>query len=87
MNMPDGTLYVIDREIVGLEEGIMISTEDAVILLKSERDSLLAQTDNFALSDRTLSDEMRTYRQALRDLPTHSNWPDISTTDWPSKPE
>ena len=37
--------------------------------LRAERDSCLAETDYLALSDSTLTDEMRTYRQALRDLP------------------
>ena len=27
-----------------------------------------------------------TYRQALRDLPSHSNWPNLETNDWPTKP-
>ena len=27
------------------------------------------------------------YRQALRDLPTHSNWPLLDSSDWPSLPE
>jgi len=36
--------------------------------LRSKRDRLLAATDYLALSDNTLSDEMSTYRQALRDI-------------------
>jgi len=27
-----------------------------------------------------------TYRTALRDLPTHSNWPHLEDDDWPTKP-
>ena len=37
--------------------------------LRSKRDNLLAATDFYALSDVTMSDDMKTYRQALRDLP------------------
>ena len=37
--------------------------------LRSKRNRLLAETDFYALSDVTLSDDMTTYRQALRDLP------------------
>ena len=29
---------------------------------------------------------MTTYRQALRDLPTHDNWPNLGDDDWPTKP-
>jgi len=36
--------------------------------LRSKRDRLLAATDYLALSDQTLSAEMSTYRQALRDI-------------------
>jgi hypothetical protein len=37
--------------------------------LRSKRNRLLAETDYLALSDSTLTSDMRTYRQALRDLP------------------
>jgi DnaJ-domain-containing protein 1 len=53
---------------------------------RSTRNNLLAETDWMANSDVTMSDEMRTYRQALRDLPTHSNWPNLEDSDWPTKP-
>ena len=36
--------------------------------LRAKRNRLLADTDHHALSDQTLSDDMRTYRQSLRDL-------------------
>tara|TARA_B100001778_G_C18094193_1_gene408795 strand:- start:70 stop:330 length:261 start_codon:yes stop_codon:yes gene_type:complete len=52
--------------------------------LRLERDSRLSQTDTYALSDRTLSDEMRTYRQQLRDLPANTSDPTNPT--WPTKP-
>ena len=38
--------------------------------LRSKRDALLAETDFYALSDVTMSDDMKTYRQELRDLPS-----------------
>ena len=37
--------------------------------LRQKRNRLLAETDYLALSDATLSDDMKTYRQNLRDLP------------------
>ena len=38
--------------------------------LRSKRNALLAATDFYALSDVTMSDDMKTYRQELRDLPS-----------------
>jgi hypothetical protein len=53
---------------------------------RATRDTKLAETDFYALSDVTMSAEMTTYRQALRDITTHSNWPNLSDDDWPVKP-
>ena len=53
---------------------------------RATRDAKLAETDFYALSDVTMSDAMTTYRQALRDLPTHDNWPNLEDADWPTKP-
>ena len=36
--------------------------------LRTKRNKLLADTDYFALSDNTMSAEMTTYRQSLRDI-------------------
>jgi len=38
-------------------------------LIRRHRDGLLRETDLFALSDRTMSEEMTTFRQNLRDIP------------------
>ena len=38
--------------------------------LRAKRNRLLAETDYYALSDVTMSDDMKTYRQELRDLPS-----------------
>ena len=56
----------------------------APALLRNERDRKLAETDVYALGDRPLSDEMRAYRQALRDLPANTSDP-LNPT-WPEKP-
>ena len=37
-------------------------------ILRTERNALLAETDFYANSDVTMSDDMKTYRQALRDI-------------------
>ena len=53
---------------------------------RAQRDGLLANTDWMALSDVTMTAEMTTYRQALRDITTHTNWPNLEEDDWPTKP-
>jgi hypothetical protein len=53
---------------------------------RKTRDEKLAETDFYALSDVTMSAEMTTYRQALRDITAHANWPNLGEDDWPTKP-
>tara|TARA_R100001509_G_C4858661_1_gene212601 strand:- start:520 stop:1020 length:501 start_codon:yes stop_codon:yes gene_type:complete len=52
---------------------------------RNTRNTLLKETDHFALSDVTMTDAMKTYRQALRDVPQQSEFP--NTITWPTKPE
>ena len=53
---------------------------------RTKRDGLLAETDWTGMSDVTMTSAMTTYRQALRDLPAHDNWPNLEDADWPTKP-
>lgn len=53
---------------------------------RGKRDGLIAETDFYALSDVTMTAEMTTYRQALRDITAHANWPNLEDADWPTKP-
>jgi hypothetical protein len=53
---------------------------------RTARNNKLAETDFWGMSDMTMSAEMTTYRQALRDITTHSNWPNLEEGDWPTKP-
>lgn len=59
---------------------------DAARNNRNERDRLLIETDWWAMSDRTMTSAQTTYRQALRDITTHSNWPHLEEDDWPTKP-
>ena len=61
-----------------------ISSEEALKYLRLERDRRLAETDVWALSDRTMSADMTTYRQALRDIT--DTYSDLDTVVWPTKP-
>jgi len=53
---------------------LRLSECDWVVLRKTERDI-------------DIPSAWSTYRQALRDLPTHANWPALEDADWPTKPE
>tara|TARA_R100001443_G_C3353888_1_gene177428 strand:+ start:1622 stop:2077 length:456 start_codon:yes stop_codon:yes gene_type:complete len=55
-------------------------------LKREHRNNALKDTDWWAVSDRTMTDEQKKYRQDLRDLPTHANWPYLENEDWPTKP-
>ena len=51
--------------------------------VRARRDELLAASDSMALADR-ITDEWRTYRQALRDLPAQDGFPDVTFPVSPS---
>jgi len=52
--------------------------------VRNERNQLISETDWMACSDVTMSDEWKTYRQALRDIPAQAGFP--NTVTWPTKP-
>jgi len=59
----------------------------AMTSLRIKRNRLLAETDFYALSDVTMSSDMTTYRQNLRDLTSGlSTVDDVNNVTWPTKP-
>ena len=55
--------------------------------LRARRNQLLAETDYYALSDVTMSDDMRDYRQSLRDFPAGKDTVDkCNNATLPTKP-
>ena len=59
----------------------------ALATLRARRNRLLAETDFYGNSDVTMSDDMKTYRQALRDLPAGKDTVDkCNNATWPTKP-
>jgi len=59
----------------------------AIANLRQERNKKLSETDFHALSDNTMSEDMTTYRQNLRDLTDGiSTVEDINNLTWPTKP-
>ena len=82
-----GNDWVLTRTVVDLtaEE---IAEQDAATaeVNRQKRNTLLSETDYFALSDVIMSDSMQLYRQKLRDITSHANWPNLADDDWPVKP-
>jgi hypothetical protein len=55
--------------------------------LRLTRNNLLKETDHYALSDQTLSDDMRTYRQSLRDITNGlTTVEEVNAVAFPNKP-
>ena len=52
--------------------------------LRAERDSLIAATDWWAGSDRTMTDAQTAYRQALRDITDSAS--SLDDVTWPTAP-
>jgi hypothetical protein len=74
----------ITRSKVSQDAAYLVTlAENKMASVRRERDKLLSETDHFALVDYTLTDEMRTYRQALRDFPSVV---DLDNIVYPTKP-
>jgi len=52
--------------------------------LRAERDRKLAETDWWAVADRTMTEEQTAYRQALRDIT--NSYTSLDDVVWPTKP-
>ena len=59
----------------------------AIAGLRERRNNLLKATDFYALSDVTMSEDMTTYRQELRDLPDGlTTVEEVNNVTYPTKP-
>lgn len=88
----DGNQIVIDNDLVDAKVAELQAAEP-MRQLRQQRNIMLAKSDWMAVSDRTMTSEQTTYRQALRDLPANSpnaaldqNGNLIGVT-WPTPPE
>ena len=73
-----------DAEEAAWEAGALARAQAS---LRARRNQLLAETDFYALSDVTMSDDMKTYRQDLRDLPEGKDTVDkCNNATFPDKP-
>ena len=76
-----------DAELTAFNQRRAKTFEEAMQELRAERNSKLAETDYLALSDQTLSTEMTTYRQQLRDITNGlTTVEDVNSVTWPTKP-
>ena len=86
-NGPAPTEAEIDAEVTRLNNA------EPMRLLRVERNARLSETDYMALSDTTMTDAWKTYRQQLRDLPASATPKldaqgnlDLTSVTFPSKP-
>lgn len=71
----------IERQRIEWEAGADDRAAEAV---RKERNTLIAETDWWATSDRTMTTEQAAYRQALRDITNQATFP--NEVVWPVKP-
>ena len=73
-----------DAEEQAWEDGAF---DRAIADLRSKRNRSLAETDFYALSDVTMSEDLTTYRQELRDLPDGlTTVEEVNNVTYPTKP-
>ena len=81
----DGTTPISNSDIVAQYSAVELDM--AMEDLRNKRNRLLTETDYLALSDQTLSAEMTTYRQALRDITNGITTAEqANNVTWPTKP-
>jgi len=90
--MPKITINGIEQELTNEQFAqYQVSPEEefklSMIRLRNKRNMLLAETDFYALSDVTMSPEMETYRQELRDITNGlTTVEEVNAVVFPTKP-
>ena len=80
-----GSVYYLNYTIRNkTEEELALHYEHGWQDVRTKRNRILEETDYMGNSDYPITDEWRTYRQALRDITTQSS---PFTITWPTKPE
>ena len=88
----NGNEIILDEDTIA-EEVSKLLAEVPMQRLREERNRKLAETDWMSFSDSpTMTDEWKTYRQALRDLPSVAEPQldengQLTNVTWPTKPE
>lgn len=82
-----GDEWVLGWTVTGKTQAELDDVATSIALINREvRDGLIGETDWWASSDLTMTAEQTAYRQALRDITSHANWPHLDEADWPTKP-
>lgn len=80
----DSTHRLVDGVFVEVEP----EEENAATSMRRHRAHLLKSSDWTQMPDSPLADEKKgewaAYRQALRDITSHANWPNLNDSDWPT---
>ena len=83
----DGVTHTVAEQEAAYQAGLDANVAKAV---RSKRDSLLAETDWVIImhteKGTNIPAAMELYRQALRDITNHVNFPHLEEADWPVKP-
>lgn len=84
-------LYSAEEKAEMILQQEVAQLEAAKASVRSQRDTLLSQSDWRVIKAQetgtAMSAEWVTYRQALRDITDHANFPWLDDADWPVKPE
>ena len=88
--LKDG-VWVLTKTVVALtSDQIAARDTSAANDARAQRDRLLAETDWVVVfhteKGTNIPLEWEVYRQALRDITAHANFPHLTETDWPVKP-
>jgi hypothetical protein len=85
INWLNGTTPIPKQQILDMLP--QVELDMALDNLRAKRNKLIAETDYLALSDNTLSANMSTYRQALRDITNGlTTIEQVNNVTWPIKP-
>ena len=83
----DGVTHTKAEQEAAYQAGLDANVAEAN---RKKRDELLAATDWVVImhteKGTNIPAEMEIYRQALRDITSHANWPNLDEADWPVKP-
>jgi len=77
----DGTVTTKAEHETAYTASLVAAKEASV---RTDRDSRIALTDWTGMSDVTMTADMTTYRQALRDITAHADFPNLKDSDWPT---
>jgi hypothetical protein len=91
MNIDDDDMTINNSDLISLLSGQIAdytppTQEETAAYFRAERNLKLTDSDWMAGQDRTMTQAEINYRQELRDITTHTNWPNLNPEDWPVNP-